>query len=148
VRSKSIIKTILERRRERVEAGMMAYDLVGNQNGVRTYDPSLGVNNLPLAHYSGLRIASPIARIGRESVGHEEGGNEGYGVGVINERYEKGLRKEDLGGDVRVQRGAYWGDFYTGYGGENGDGEAVGGDGSEGGGGDGGGGGREVYSDM
>ncbi len=148
VRSKSLIKTILERRKERIEAGNKAYDeMNGNGNRTRTYNPDLGVDNLPLAHYSGLRIASPIARIGRDG-GNEtdedvdrdgnENGNAGVGIGIaIGGHVREG--EEHGTSDVGMHRGAYWGDYAgsrrDGYGGDRG-GDARGGE--DAGGGDGG----------
>jgi len=62
-RRKSLIKNILEKRRERVEAGNNYYNVYpGREEAEREYDPSLGVDNLPKPQYSGLLIGSSEIR--------------------------------------------------------------------------------------
>jgi hypothetical protein len=96
----------------------------------RVYNPRLGVENLPLAEWSGLHIASPIARIagqggeggkergvsegGRDEVldvKREEMGDVGIALGGDEEGKGRGERVVYGGSDGGVRRGGYWGDY-------------------------------------
>lgn len=91
-RRKSIIKTILERRRERVEAGNNYYNAYSPHNGGggKEYDPNLGVENLPYPQYSGLHIASSELR---PSASPRQSGQE-IGLAVSSDGQEKGKQRD------------------------------------------------------
>ncbi|KAN0120212.1 hypothetical protein V8E51_002420 [Hyaloscypha variabilis] len=140
-RRKSLIKNILEKRRERVEAGNNYYNVYpGREEAEREYDPSLGVDNLPRPQYSGLLIGSSELRgagagvgASKEEIGVAVSGEEkkrressvvrnfreerrGELVDVLaGDRLGKGKGRESVGVGVGVgvggQMGGYWGDF-------------------------------------
>jgi hypothetical protein len=121
VRRKSVIRRVLDKRRERIDAGNNYYSsttygdpwTIGEEK--KEYDPKLGVENLPLRQYSGLHIGSPSQllaedggkQLDREEIGLALSGDE------QEERNDKGKVKVKgtIGGEAKTRRGGYWGDF-------------------------------------
>lgn len=101
-RRKSILKVILDKRRERVEAGNNYYNLYGGGGfggdggrEAREYDPKLGVDNLPLRGYSGLFASGEL--VGRGVEGSKAEGSEG-----VEGREGIGGRSELAGEEIGV----------------------------------------------
>ena len=130
VRRKSVIRRVLDKRRERIEAGNNYYSsstyggLWTNGEEKKEYDPKLGVENLPLRQYSGLHIGSPSQLLAEDGGKQEErtGGRseldrEEIGLALSGdeqeERNDKGKVKVKgtIGGEAKTRRGGYWGDF-------------------------------------
>jgi hypothetical protein len=130
VRRKSVIRRVLDKRRERIEAGNNYYSSSTyggpwtNGEEKKEYDPKLGVENLPLRQYSGLHIGSPNQLLAEDGGKQEErtGGRseldrEEIGLALSGdeqeERNDKGKEKVKgtIGGEAKTRRGGYWGDF-------------------------------------
>ncbi|KAH8792271.1 hypothetical protein F5882DRAFT_77810 [Hyaloscypha sp. PMI_1271] len=109
-RRKSIIKTILEKRRERVEAGNIYYSASFNDGGggeAREYDPRLGLENLPGPQYSGLLIESSELRTSHPSPSpspHIYGQESEIGVAVTGERRDEEGRDSSVVRNFRQER--------------------------------------------
>jgi hypothetical protein len=129
-RRKSVIRRVLDKRRERIEAGNNYYSSSTyggpwtNGEEKKEYDPKLGVENLPLRQYSGLHIGSPSQLLAEDGGKQEErtGGRSelrGEEIGLAlssdeqEERSGKGKQKGKgtVGGEAKTRRGGYWGDF-------------------------------------
>lgn len=119
-RRKSVIRRVLDKRRERVEAGNNYYNsyiLQANGGGERQeYDPMLGVENLPLRQYSGLHIGSPSQLLvdggtGDRREGRSELGGEEIGVAVSGDEAEERREKRKGREGAETMRGGYWGNF-------------------------------------
>ncbi|KAE9380820.1 hypothetical protein N431DRAFT_477687 [Stipitochalara longipes BDJ] len=97
-RRKSLIKSILEKRRERVEAANNYYNVYpGREEVEREYDPSLGVDNLPKPHYSGLLIGSSELR-------NAGGGGSTEEIGLAVSSDEKKRRESSVVRNFRQER--------------------------------------------
>lgn len=119
---------MLDKRRERIEAGNNYYSTYGgpwtNGEEKKGYDPKLGIENLPLRQYSGLHIGSPSQLLAEDGGNQEErtGGQSELGAEEIGlalssdeqeERSERGIQKGKgmVGGEAKTKRGGYWGDI-------------------------------------